>query len=629
MNIFKGYDSERVFGLIGNVLLGVIPLVGLSAIVGLVALKQYNLLALGSYLAIPMIFAPIAYYISNRHQYSDISSGEDLFKILVASYLLCFAISLLLLAVSDVRPLAYYLALAAMATIMLLETTLFHESKAKALAILLQITAFTSNIIWGISLKYYFFFGRTDPPAHAWYAANLLQTGHVTAAFDDYVVFPLWHILFSTVHMATGSAAQVINTMFITNGLIYLLIPPAIYCVARKVTGSYRIAMLSALIVSFYPYFVILGTQSLSRSITSCLAILLVLLLVDSSDLKKRALALFMTVAIVIYHPVAILFIAIILFMVYALQKLLGKRSEKKILTIKYFLFTAGVVAVYWTVFANELVQKLVIAITSSAPSGITAQSVLLTPLNELFNYLQYLPMLFLIILGAVFVLRSKLFDERLKVFMLVALLLIPVTFPGPMYLFNKLATNFNIERFYENGFLFMAIAMAAGFTALFYKTGRYVKTFTVLLFAAMVLLSVSNDFVSSDNPLVKRTFFTYYLTEEEVSAINHDQNVSTSYMITDYPSARYIYFSPNRQQYYETVVDEGNETFIRLSPNQTVLFRAEELTKRPLDFNSLGDNAYVSRYYGADARLWDALKEYNTIYDSSSVKLYAPRPVA
>jgi len=83
-----------------------------------------------------------------------------------------------------------------------------------------------------------------------------------------------------------------------------------------------------------------------------------------------------------------------------------------------------------------------------------------------------------------------------------------------------------------------------------------------------MILLSVSNASVSSDNPLVKRPFFTYYLTSSEVEGISHDQNVSTGYMMSDYVPTRYIYFSPNRSQFYVTEVDDVNQTFFRVGSN-------------------------------------------------------------
>jgi len=302
LSIFKFDDSGPVFDLIGRALTYAAPIVGLCVPLALLALGQDNLALLSSYIAIPMIAAPAIYYAYGKRHLSNVNSSESSFKILLALYFLFFGVSALLLVSGDVRPIAYYLALTALATIVLLEIFLFNVSSNKAMVILLQVMAITLNIIWGINQKYYFFIGRTDPMGHAWYGANLLQAGYVTGAFDDYTAFPLWHILFTSVHMATGSAAEIFNTMFITNGLIYLLIPLSIYCIARKVVGGTRVALLSALISSFYPYFIILGTQSLSRSVTSCLAIILVMLLLEGNDLKRRALALILTVVIVVYH---------------------------------------------------------------------------------------------------------------------------------------------------------------------------------------------------------------------------------------------------------------------------------------------------------------------------------------
>jgi hypothetical protein len=140
---------------------------------------------------------------------------------------------------------------------------------------------------------------------------------------------------------------------------------------------------------------------------------------------------------------------------------------------------------------------------------------------------------------------------------------MVPVTFPGPSLLISKLATNFNLARFGEYSFLFILIAAALGFGTLFFNSKKYGKLLLILLFASMSFLSVSNDFVASDNPLVKRPFYTFYLTEEEVACISHFSNTTEGYLMSDFVIAKFISNSPLNIKEHILEVEE-NVTFLR-----------------------------------------------------------------
>lgn len=616
----------------GSLLLVSLPIAGIMGMVVPYLIGMPNLTMLSIYLAIPMIVAPLAYMAYRKSSSITRAMKNDPFRPLLILFVVLYIISLILLYTGELRPYAYYLAVAAMATVIMLEIMLTGLTAQKTAAILGQVAMLTLNVLWGINLKYYYYVGRTDTIGHAWYIQNLLNTGFTSAGLDDYQWFPLWHMLQSTLYTIGGLDIPVFKLMFISNGLIYLAIPLGIFLVVKKVTGNDRMSLLSALFVSFYPYFIVLGTQSLSRGITTCLGIYLVLLLLDRRESKKRGImALFLTAAIIIYHPVAIMFTLLILFMIYVIQKIFVKDSECAFLNLRYFVVSGAMVVVYWSMFAQRIINAILVNINSPAPSGVITKSIVLTPMNELVNYLQYMPLLFFIIAGALFIMRAREYNDVAKAFMLLALILIPLSFPGPMFLFNKLAENFNMERFYENGFIYMSMGAAAGFAILFSRAGRPMKSAFTVLFALLVLLAVSNDFTASDNPLVKRPFFTYYFDESETVALDRLSSISVGFPMSDYVASRYIYFSPEREKFHLIQAYPENMTFLRSGPDDLIIVRSSELEKRPLDIQSsevpefryFGNAEMPLEYYYKDSTLWKGLDGYDMIYDSETVRAY------
>jgi hypothetical protein len=82
-------------------------------------------------------------------------------------------------------------------------------------------------------------------------------------------------------------------------------------------------------------------------------------------------------------------------------------------------------------------------------------------------------------------------------------------------------------------------------------RSGKYGKAILIGLFTIWVLLAVSNDWVASDNPLVKRPFYTFYFSEQEITGMDRLVTHTTGILESDYV--------PNR--YYEGSAYEPNTT--------------------------------------------------------------------
>ncbi|CAJ37117.1 hypothetical protein [Methanocella arvoryzae] len=627
---FTADRPSFLYDLTVDAVLYAIPVLGLLGMAALLVLQQWNLLVLGTYLIIPIVLGPILFLAYSRRKCGNGHVNGLTFRFLLIVYLINFSMSLILLYTFETRTFLYYALIAIIATLIMLEILLFDKRQVSVPVILAQISMLVLNIIWSINLKYYFYVGRTDVLLHSWYVENIVKYGFVSSVFEDYQTFPLWHILNAAAYRITGVDFPVHDIMFINIGIIYVVIAMGVFLVALKVTGNQRTAMLSSLFVAVYPYFILIGSEALARSVVSCLGVILLLLLLDSKVKSRFWLSVLVTAGIIVFHPVAILFILVILATMYLAQKIFVRDPEFSLIPGKYFAVAIPMLALYWLLFGNRIVQALLYSVRNLGASTQVMASVIASPASELFNYLQFVPFLLFIIVGTVAILRSKGLGHNAKIIALTALVLVPLTFPGPALLINKFFMDVEMERFFENGFVFMGLTAAIGFSALFLRSGRAMKAVLTLLFVTMVLLSVSNDFVATDNPLVKRPFFTHYISSGDAAIIEHLTTMTTGYILSDYVPHRYLYGSPERVKTHILEVDSRNLTFLRNSGEDLLVIRSGELEGRPLYVSAVDDGNFIHTpgwrntvYYTGDSPLWNDLGRYSRVYDSNSIQGY------
>lgn len=554
------------------------------------------------------------------------------YLILFTCFSLLFTISVAMLYLYEVRPLSYYVVMVALALVILLEIMGLEPDSTRTLAILLQIIAFSLNLIWGVTLNYDLFLGRTDTLPHIWWAESLLQAGHVTDFLNVYQPFPLWHILCDTVYMIGGLEGSISRVMYINSGLVYGILGTfCIYLLTRKLSGDKRLALLAALFLSFNTTFVFYGMYSIPRSIVMVLFILLMVLLVDHENKAKRWLAYGLTLPIVVYHTVSSLFLIIILLLAYVIQKLFIRTKKDPIVTLRFLAVLVGVTACYWALNASNIIWAITNSLfkSSAGAAGLQTGSIYDTPLSEVFNYSQYSIWIFFIIIGVLLILKFRRVDIKLKIFALLALALIPLSYPGPLLLVNTLSSTASIGRFEEYAFMFMVVIAAAGFNFLFQKRNRAVTVLLTVAFVAMVFLSISNDFVASDNPLEKRPFYTYYLSDSEVTGINNIAEVTGGSVLSDYITVRYLEKSPYMDK--DHILEANVLTHQLMAANSTdvMLIRDGELAKRPIKLFS-SDNGYVQaapwnalEYYYPGDPVFDSLGGKDRIYSSGTMSAY------
>lgn len=622
--------SDAKFTITNKALLYIIPFLGFMGVITPLIIGQTNLALLGSYLAIPMIFAPIIYILQNKNECSNVVNRRG-FLLLSALYITCLFISLILLHIYEIRSFIYYIVIVFMFLLILLQILLFHATKNKITIILFEIMFLTLNIVWGVTLKYNYYFGLTDVFAHSWFIQNLISYGYVTDAFGIYRQFPLWHILCTSSYIITGLSIPIHKIMFIVNGITFSFIILFTYIIAIKLFTDKKIALLSSLIASIYPYLIIYGMYSIPRGVVIFFEIMLIALLLDVNDQRKKILAILITFSIIGYHTVSIIFILFIFIAYRIISVIYVNDGKSKFMGNTYLAIVLTSTLVYWMYNAEILFKSLINYIVIPAPEEFSMNSILsFTPLEELFNYMQYSFILFFLILGALWAIKSNKYTDVGKKFCILGLLFATISFPGPALLFEKLSVNFNIIRFGQYTVIFIIITVAIGFYKLYCKSNKHIKFIVIMLLVIMSFLSISNDFTASDNPLVKRPFFTFYLTEEEIIATNHIVIITKGYLMVDDVISRYLFSSPHENKEHILEIDKENMSFLTNSSSDLILIRNNELTKRPLHLYSSKSGVFemsASRlnleYYYDNLILWNDLNAHNKIYQSGSLTAF------
>ncbi|MDD1660404.1 MAG: hypothetical protein LUQ62_04270 [Methanomicrobiales archaeon] len=630
---FFRLDTEGKFSLTERIIATGCMVAAILGIAFPLAVGQPSFAILGSYLAIPLFVAPLLYLRTRagRDEWRESLPKNRLFPVVLLVFTALFSLSVLSLSQSPVRHLTYYLLVTGMGLCILLEILLVAPSGPRVPVLLCQTGVLYLNLVWGVTMKYFFYIGRTDLLAHTWFIDNLLREGHITAVFGDYRQFPLWHIMCAMTSQLIGILTTSRQVMYLLNGLVYFVVIAMVYLIARRLAGSERVALVAALSAAFSVGVIDYGMYSISRSAVLLLILVLIYLHLVATTRIHAGLILVVALATLLFHTVSMPFLVLILSVMFLLQEVYRDDRRQGFLRLPYLVMMMVMTLVYWIFSAPYLFRIVVFAILGSGPSQLRISGALAVPLTELFNYLEYLPLLIFLIVGVLSVLVAARCSFPLKIFCLTGLLMVPLAFPGPALLIGKLASNFNLFRFQEYAVLFISLAAAVGFLYLIRRSGRYGRVAVILLFAAMCLLSVSNDFVASDNPLVKRQFYTFYLTRPEFTGFDRLVSVTDGLVLADYVTDRYYTYSPYRENTSILQVNVTTSAILRNQSTDLILIRSRELSLRPLQIVNSRTGSFAHNpgfldsmyYHYRDDPVWDQLDRFAKVYNSGWVDGY------
>jgi hypothetical protein len=596
---------------------------------------RINLLILGSYLIVPIIFA-LAFYLFKRNIIIKEIFGSYDIKLYNIAFFLVYLLSVGLLFIFDLRNILYYFSVSVLAIIIFLEIFNLNISKSNRNLILAQISFLVLNIIYSVTLKYDYFIGRTDLSFHVSAVTSLLENNFITDALGIYIPFPPWFIVNDVFIKLSSINIPTQKVMFFLSGITYCIIIIVIFILCKYVTNNVKLSLLTTLLVGIFPDFIFMGMYSIPRSIAILFELLLLMFLLKPFGGKSIAMSLFLTFTILIFHTVSILFIMVIIVSIMAVMKIYGVRFDNN-LNYKYLVISGFIILSYWVFNAGPLFMRVISSVISLLNpaiiefSGASKFSTNLSSLTEVINYIQYAILFFFIVIGNLYILKDSRYKYSVKGLVILGLAFVAISFPGPISILSTISNNTNITRFSEQSFLFTNLAAAVGFFYLYRRPSRALKIVLTLAFITLVFFSSSNDFVASDNPLVKRDFYTFYITNVEIDSFRYVGNHSLGIISTDYVALRFIYEQGISRDVSTILYNNIENLLIKDDQNDLTLIRISEASKRSLHLytnydNFPGQNLNTTDrldYYVFDSRFQSSLSSRNLVFNSNDVMTF------
>ena len=595
----------------------------------LLGLEYYSIISL--YISIPLIVGLILFYFLRIKTEKIYSINEKTSKYINLIFYMFYILSIGSLIYSDIRSLTYYFLIGILFTLILIQilfTTNLNEHKN---IILLNIILLFLNISYGITLKYPEFIGRTDLLAHSWYIDSLITSGKIDPSiFSYYANFPLWHIFISEVSIATNIGLNSYTIMFLITGLINASIIILVYYLINKLFKNELLSLLACLLLGIFPNYIINTIYSLPRGINGSLIAAVIFLLLSKEKKSYQFFAYFIGLSMILIHHASMVSIIFIYSSIILLQWIYKIDRENKIMDIKFVIVITTTTIGYWILYTDQLIPLIV---NSFVFRGFNlGGAVEAAPfMSELLNYVPYSPFILFATLGILLLLRTNK-DYRAPILGLVGFGVIFLAIPNPVNSLNSVIARLVLNRFMEYTSVPIILVVAYGVYSVFRKSRKIFYPLLIVIMFTTCFLAITNDFTASDNPLVKRQFYTFYLSSEEIKSTQTLLKISDGgYLMSDYVITRYFKFSNNFNRSLLLEVDSQGSIFYKGGANNLMIIRENELSGRPLRFFvtsgykpnlswSEGDLVYTYN----DAPLWNTLTGYNRGYDNGPVVAYS-----
>ncbi|WP_233710663.1 hypothetical protein [Natronococcus pandeyae] len=594
-----------------------------------------NLSILGLYVAVPMIAAPLV--ARGVRAGSETGGGWSPpvrvdWRVWSTLFHLVLGALVLVLVATDVRPYAFYAGVSLLYLCCFLLIATAPTGRASRAIGLYHLAVTLLLVIYSVTLNYGLFVGHTDLTSHISMTTTILETGRTSTLLPSYDSFQLWHVYTAFASLVFGGWLAPYTAIYLLSGGLFAAGVGLTYGVARRLYPDEKYGLLASLVAISFPLYLFYGMYSIPRSVASIFFLALLLALLSRPTAGMQLLTVGLVAAIVVAHPVTIPFVLAILALV-ALAERTVTRSEpivgSYVLTVT-FLFTA----LYWLYAAEFVVTRIagtIYAVLFEPTESAVPEGVITSPWVEVANFVPYGFALFFVLLGFLFLLerdRRPAYADggagdddvvhggswgpsgRTTAVGVVAILLVPLVFPGPVLLLDALA-GVNVDRFGHYGFMFVALAGGYGLYELLQRGGLTVLLVLLLILSLFTFTAVSSDFTASDNPVVERPFYTFYLSDHERQSFAAVDDGYGGEIGTDRIACRYM------GEFHGSlcsVVDAG-EGDAMFDDHDAVLVREGELENRPLQFTQYVDESDLPR---------DTLEERDRVYDSGAVAVHS-----
>lgn len=515
----------------------------IACILGLMA----GLVVMGLYLLSPTIhlltlgaaffFASLLYIILNRIKYVDTSKFESCYCrstrfLLESIFLILLAISLLTFHASESRtPLFFTLISICTGITALLCITVTKDDNALIPIINILLLSLSIKLS-----KFYFYGGSgVDYWWHLRMNEILAQVGHISILFDKEASFPIMHIYVAM--------AQIIPQLNSKDASMFSIIIPLVFCsicvffVGEKLFGK-NVGLLGMLIVNISDYHNWWGVAPQTTSYGLIIFFFLIYSLYETSFANNRVqwlMVLYILIpAMILAHAVSsfILLMTITGLIVGSLFfKILFSEKWKSfspILLLIYFIFLVQ----HWFIaeyrkggnpFFAQVSESLIYYILGYAdflnrPEAMLKSEGLLPPLIEsIANSFGLALLIFLAVVGSLYLLSSNFRSEKAFSMVTCATLLFSFTFLFPLFGLRNIIPN----RWFAFEYFFISLIAAFSVILISRRLSKNKQPFVVfLIFACLsffMLTSAWGNLTNLDSPLWLKeyTISTTYTIQE------------------------------------------------------------------------------------------------------------------
>lgn len=446
-------------------------------------------------------------------------------KIFLILFVSLYALSMLALYFSSYRPWYYFLLITALFCVVFLQ---IFTNNVKPSIILFEISCVMGNLIFGLQLKYPFYFGYTDIIPHLYNAKITYLSGHIIPAdlAYGYAWFPLYHIFIAEGTNLFGTDERL--SFIILTSLSFILVVWALYLLFNLIIKNDQISLLMCLFFSITPVVITYSTYVVTRTM-AFIGFVFFLLLAHAQLQKSKwqsfsALTMLFSLYLILVHQVSILQILVLLTLFIIFELVI---NDYFVVKTKILFFIIVTFSLYWIYTSIQLVGQ--VFGNAESASGPALSTLKFGTVDLGYAYLvDNIPtavFIFFVISGIGYLLWAYK-SKYPSVIALFVLCMIPVFFPSPLTASRIFMVTLRVDRFMLLLSPFFAFAVAMGFVFLLFIlydnkiTRKCALVFGLLLFSYLCFSTITGTSVSDSLDLSSGKNRVYF-TESEMHAFD------------------------------------------------------------------------------------------------------------
>jgi hypothetical protein len=272
-----------------------------------------------------------------------------------------------------IRPLTYFIAIAAMVGVLAIEVLFLPPRKSATYFVLFKIVLIGLSLAWSQLLIYPSIVG-VDPWYHQWFTASILDAGHIPDGYA-YSKLPSMHLVIGTTSLVTGLGYKMATMLSVC--MLQVICDTLFIFLLGKFIHSTKAGLLAALLLVVatwhvhFSYWTIPNTMAL---IFIPIVLYLIFKLRKEKPKASLSLAALFMIVLILTHSIGALSLAMLLFLIwlgFKIYKWLRYQVAVKarIFLIVFILFTGATLS-YWTFVSGHMNT-----LTSLASAGFSGES--------------------------------------------------------------------------------------------------------------------------------------------------------------------------------------------------------------------------------------------------------------